>query len=568
MADHIGWYNANVKMVFARYEQLSGDCVHSWLLDLLPQPPATVLDVGAGSGRDAAWLSSRGHDVVAVEPAAAMRKAAADRHVDASVRWIDDRLPTLKSVTRSGLSFDVILLSAVWMHLPGRDRPRAFRKLINLLKPGGLLAITLRCGPRDRERGIHTVSSEEIEVLARNHGALVVQRTEAKDLSGHARIRWVQMAIRLPDDGTGALPLLRSIVLNDSKSSTYKLALLRALCRIADGAAGLARAEGDKVAVPLGLVSLYWLRLYKPLLSAGLPQNPRNTGYLHLQFVKAAYRALSDVSPLDLRVGMRFSGTRSVVLHQALKDAAHTIQRMPAHYIRFPDGEMVLPVTRAGGMPQPSQLVLNRSYLSRFGEMMVPTHLWRSLQRFGVWIEPAIVAEWGRLIKFYASRVQVHVDDAAIAAAMTWEDPTRDVQLARKRALEMSSSGKLSCVWSGRRLDGACLEVDHCLPWIAWPCGDLWNLMPTHRSINQSKRADLPSDRLMRSAQERITEWWETAYVEGQSTVSERFWLEAQSSLPAVPAGQSGLGDVFDAVCLQRIRLKQDQQVHEWSGDL
>jgi hypothetical protein len=39
----------------------------------------------------------------------------------------------------------------------------------------------------------------------------------------------VQLALRLPDDGTGALPLLRHIIFNDDKSSTYKLALLRVL---------------------------------------------------------------------------------------------------------------------------------------------------------------------------------------------------------------------------------------------------------------------------------------------------------------------------------------------------
>ena len=39
---------------------------------------------------------------------------------------------------------------------------------------------------------------------------------------------------------SGALPLLRHVILNDAKSSTYKLALLRSLCRIADGSAGLA----------------------------------------------------------------------------------------------------------------------------------------------------------------------------------------------------------------------------------------------------------------------------------------------------------------------------------------
>ena len=39
------------------------------------------------------------------------------------------------------------------------------------------------------------------------------------------------MAIRLPGNGTGALPLLRHVIMNDDKSSTYKLALLRSARR-------------------------------------------------------------------------------------------------------------------------------------------------------------------------------------------------------------------------------------------------------------------------------------------------------------------------------------------------
>ena len=49
--------------------------------------------------------------------------------------------------------------------------------------------------------------------------------------------------------------------------------------------------------------------------------------------------------------------------------------------------------------------------------------------------------------------------------------------------------------------------------------------------------------------------------------VSERFWLEATSSLPTVRTDKQQLNDVFDAVCFQRIRLKHDQQVPEWTGE-
>src|SRR5262249_3188394 len=245
---------------------------------------------------------------------------------------------------KSGMSFDLILLSAVWMHVAPADRARAFRKLINLLNPGGLIAITLRHGPNgsDAERAFHPVSLAELETLVHNHVAFVDRSIEAKDELGRSDVRWTQVAIRLPDDGTGALPLLRHIILNDDKASTYKLGLLRTLCRIADGAAGLAREADDAfVALPLGLVALTWIRLFKPLVESALQQAPSNVGYQGLGFVSEAFRKLADVSHLDLRVGTALTGEIGTALHDSLKHAATTIARMPATYMAYPNGGQI-----------------------------------------------------------------------------------------------------------------------------------------------------------------------------------------------------------------------------------
>jgi hypothetical protein len=176
---------------------------------------------------------------VAVEPSGAMRRQGQRLHPDERIRWLDDRLPALATTLRVGLAADVILLSGVWQHLAPTDRPRAFRNLVSLLKSGGLLAITLRHGPADPDRGMHPVSLAEIERLGREHGLVAVHAATVGDAMGRPEVSWTQVALRLPDDGTGALPLLRHVILNDQKSATYKLGLLRAICRAADGAAGL-----------------------------------------------------------------------------------------------------------------------------------------------------------------------------------------------------------------------------------------------------------------------------------------------------------------------------------------
>jgi protein-L-isoaspartate O-methyltransferase len=64
-ASTIDWYNTNAPTLVVTYERLPAEQVHAWLIDLLPGPGARALDVGAGSGRDAAWLASRGLEVTA-----------------------------------------------------------------------------------------------------------------------------------------------------------------------------------------------------------------------------------------------------------------------------------------------------------------------------------------------------------------------------------------------------------------------------------------------------------------------------------------------------------------------
>ena len=200
MTTAVDWYDHQAETMAALYERASFDSVHAWLAELLPPCPASVLDVGAGSGRDASWFAANGYSVVAVEPSTSMRTIAKRLHSEAPIHWIDDHLPILDIVNRIGLSYDLILLSAVWMHVSGRQRAQAFRTLLSLLKPGGILAMTLREGPANREAGIHHVSLSELETLMHCQKTIPELRFEAScrlELDGSS---WNQVAIRLPAD--------------------------------------------------------------------------------------------------------------------------------------------------------------------------------------------------------------------------------------------------------------------------------------------------------------------------------------------------------------------------------
>jgi SAM-dependent methyltransferase len=550
---------------------VSTEAVHAALLEFIPSGDDLVaLDVGAGSGRDAAWLASLGYEVVAAEPAAGMRLEAQKRHSDPRIRWLDDRLPDLANIHQLGLAFDLILLSAVWMHVPPPARMRAFRKLATLLKPGGIILMSLREGAAEPERPMWPAPPGEVEALARTHGLAVLRSVTTEDQLGRTDVRWTGMCLRLPDDGAGALPLLRGIILNDEKSSTYKLGLLRAVARVADTtpALGLPHMEEDTVEIPLGVVALNWVRMYLPLVSATLPQMPGNSGPDGLGFAKTGFRELlaSNVSGQDLRIGARFTGERAAIVARALSEARRTIADMPARYTRFPNSDArVFEVASAMPSRIKGELVLDGETLSTFGHLVVPGHIWRTLQRLGAWVEPVLVGEWARLMRTYGERMGRPISHGEAEAALAWLEPVRDTALARLAAKRiLDQGGRLRCVWTGTRLGAGVLDIDHCLPWSAWPCGDLWNLLPATPRVNQHlKRDRLPSASALAGARQSIIALWEEAWLQDQA-LQIRFQRETAAALPVNPG--ASIEDVFAALEWRRLRLRQDQQVPEWTG--
>ena len=130
----------------------------------------------------------------------------------------------------------------------------------------------------------------------------------------------------------------------------------------------------------------------------------------------------------------------------------------------------------------------------------------------------------------------------------------------------MLDAGGLRCAWTDRPLSRETLDIDHMFPWAEWPCGDLWNLLPAHRIVNQHlKRDRLPSAVALFRAEDRIIGWWRLAYLDKtERRLPDQFLQEARASLPAFPT--TAPGDIFASVSLQRIRLRDDQQVPEWEG--
>jgi SAM-dependent methyltransferase len=169
-------YRTHAERLGRRYQDLSAERVLRPVAAYLPPPPSDILDVGAGSGCDAAWLATQGHRVTAVEPVDELARQARALPGAERVAWVADHLPDLAKLRDRPCGFDVCLVSGVWHHLSATDRPVALARIAALLRPGGRLILSLRLGGEVDGTTIFAVDTGETLALADAAGLILLHR--------------------------------------------------------------------------------------------------------------------------------------------------------------------------------------------------------------------------------------------------------------------------------------------------------------------------------------------------------------------------------------------------------
>ena len=175
-------YEEEADRLLQRYEAIRFSDLHGPILHLIPAPPCRILDIGAGTGRDAAAFAEMGHQVVAVEPVDAFRVQAPALHPSTAIKWIADSLPGLTTMVSYRATFDLIMLTGVWMHLAKRQRRLAMERISQLAGKNGKVIFRVRHGPVPPGRRMFEVTDEETIELARRHGLQVLLRSHEESL--------------------------------------------------------------------------------------------------------------------------------------------------------------------------------------------------------------------------------------------------------------------------------------------------------------------------------------------------------------------------------------------------
>jgi 2-polyprenyl-3-methyl-5-hydroxy-6-metoxy-1,4-benzoquinol methylase len=112
------------------------------------RPQGRTVDIGCGSGRDVAWLNAHGFPTIGYDASEGLIAEAAGRYRQCV--FSKATLPELSGVPDE--SFDNVLCETVIMHLPTDQVAAACRRLVGLLRPGGVLYLSWRVTEADSLR--------------------------------------------------------------------------------------------------------------------------------------------------------------------------------------------------------------------------------------------------------------------------------------------------------------------------------------------------------------------------------------------------------------------------------
>lgn len=189
-------YAAEAGELLRRYETIQFADRHGPAMHLVPVAPCNVLELGAGTGSDAAYLAALGHRVLAVEPVAELRLPAMALHPSPGIEWLDDSLPSLSATRARGQRYDLVMLTAVWMHLDDAEREIAMPIVASLVAEGGRLFLSLRHGPVPAGRRMFEVPADETVALALRHGLVAILNVEAEaaqEENRRAGVTWTHL---------------------------------------------------------------------------------------------------------------------------------------------------------------------------------------------------------------------------------------------------------------------------------------------------------------------------------------------------------------------------------------
>ncbi|MCH8479188.1 MAG: methyltransferase domain-containing protein [Wenzhouxiangella sp.] len=508
----LSYYNNHVEEVYARYEALEGSGIARYFPTSFTSG-SRILDVGAGSGRDLRELLKLGFDAYGVEPADKMREMVIANHPQLKHRLFAGSLP---NELTSYVKYDGIVCSAVLMHLPSNLLFDSMVTLRDLLVEKGRLLISIPASRTDisaehrdaHDRLFSPITPNQLKLLCKRLALECIEEHIDTDSLGRAGTSWCTLLFVKQSAAGKPLDRIESVLRNDRKTASYKLALLRAFCDVADQDDHAVTWNPDgTIGIPILRLAELWFTYYWPLIAAPelIPQNTSEaTGGKPIAFRQGLrdlieqsghFFAISNLASTELFSVFMLAWKNDSLPSELSKNLSALLKKISRAIVDGPvkyanSGEMF-------------------SYDKHQQRVTVESDLWLEFCLTGYWVRDSLILRWAELCeRFGKSLPHVSMGTVMQSLAQTPEIE-REQQIARGL---YQQKPHLECVWSGRALTMKQMDVDHALPYSLWRNNDLWNLLPAYRPLNNKKRDNVPNSFTLLKSRDRIIDNWRFAH--------------------------------------------------------
>lgn len=191
-------YNAAARQFAAEWQGQPAPTDMYALLSRWFVPAGRTADIGCGAGRDVAWLNAQGFRTEGFDASPGLLREAAASYPDCVFH--EATLPALDGVARG--AFDNVLCETVIMHLPPAQVTAACARLVDILRPRGVLYLSWRIAAeasstRDAHGRLYA-AFDDAPVIEGLRGTDVLLDMDTLNASSGKRVR--RLIVRRTDD--------------------------------------------------------------------------------------------------------------------------------------------------------------------------------------------------------------------------------------------------------------------------------------------------------------------------------------------------------------------------------
>jgi hypothetical protein len=342
------------------------------------------------------------------------------------------------------------------------------------------------------------------------------------------------------------LLIVQKIIEQESKTSTYKFALLRAVIDLISGQSPFIEIGEKVVKIPVTLISDKWLFYYWDLIGTGYSQIRGGRKLAFEERIQSLKSENNFLNYWDFNKALHqnnYSTAHNALFSSTIKEFNNTIIKNPARYLGSSSKNGDYSFFQIQTNSEKKKKVQGfLDLIENSPKICFEVAYYEVFKSFGGLISGSnsILFHW---IAFMNKKISIedesivseptssYGNDRLLSIMFQEKFAEREVKEIRDFWVNRIQLGiPVFCTWSGKQIkEVSNLAIDHAIPFSVMFNNDYWNLLPCHSKVNGNKSDKILSNNQIKNATERILNVWK--YYCEEPKISLEFNAQCQISM-------------------------------------